>query len=448
MARKRRLTPGANRCLHAAAAIGLSTTLLENIELSLDAGIGGQIYRLGRILRRDSPETRADAGAQKEFELLGGQVAMPIADRNGMVGVAVFDARITGEPLANAELELVFHLLEQVGLALRNIWLHNQIASNNEMMSDVLRELSSACIVVGQDLKVLHANKSARRHFSRKNQRTGEMEFSDLPHMLGSKIYQVLKTGAAMGPFRYESENPSGTVYNISVVPLQRGNAALPVSALLTAEDLTQTEQLQKLEIEAENLRLVKTMADRMAHEIGNTMVPLSTHQQLLGEKFKDAEFRESLDKALADGVKRVTRLVNQMRFLAREGHLEQESFPIGTLIEEAYQEARKHQSAEAAKLHYATEANGLRITGDRAALKHALSEIMLNALQANPKKPTVDVHLQTGPGKSGGQDLQIEVQDNGSGFTAEAAKKVPSAFYHHTQRRPRPRPDRQPENH
>ncbi len=218
--------PGTNRSLHAAAAIGLSTMLLENIELSLDAGIGGQIYRLGRILRRDSAETRADAGAQKEFELLGGQVAVPIADRNGMVGVAVFDARITGEPLANAELELIFHLLEQVGLALRNIWLHEQIASNNEMMSDVLRELSSACIVVGQDLKVLHANKSARRHFNRKNQHTGELEFSDLPHMLGAKIYQVLKTGAAMGAVSLRVRNPSGTIYNISVVPLQRGNAA------------------------------------------------------------------------------------------------------------------------------------------------------------------------------------------------------------------------------
>src|SRR5208282_2349610 len=112
------------------------------------------------------------------------------------------------------------------------------------------------------------------------------------------------------------------------------------------------------------------------------------------------------------------------------EGHLEPESFPIGTLIEEAYQEARKHQPADSAQLNYNHEANGLQITGDRAALKHALSEIMLNALQANPKTPTVDVHLQTGPAKGGGQDLQIEVQDNGTGFTAEAAKKVPSAFY------------------
>jgi signal transduction histidine kinase len=419
-----------NRRLRSAAAIGLASSLLENIELSLDAGIGGQIFRLGRILRRDSPEARADAGAQKEFEILGGQVAVPMADRNGIVGVAVFDDRITGEPLANPELELVFHLLEQVGLALRNIWLHDQIASNNEMMSDVLRELNSACIVVGQDLTVLHANKSARRHFGQKNKRTGELDFSDLPHVLGAKIYQVLKTGTALGPFRYEPEQSPGMVYSVNIVPFQRGAAALPVSALLTAEDLTQTEQFQKLEIEAENLRLIKSMADRMAHEIGNTMVPLSTHQQLLAEKYQDPEFRASLGHALGDGVKRVTRLVNQMRFLAREGHLEPESFPIGKLIEEAYQEARKHQSAEAAQLHCATDGKAVHLTGDRAALRHALSEIMLNALQANPKSPMVDVHLQTGPGRNGGQDLQIEVHDNGTGFTAEAAKRVPSAFY------------------
>ncbi len=417
------------RRLHAASAIGHASGLLEHFELSLDAGIGGQIVRLGRILRRDSEEARMDADSQKEFEVLGAQVAVPVADRNGIVGVAVFDGRVTGEPLTNAELELVFHLLEQVALALRNIWLHNQIADNNEMMTDVLRELSSACVVVGSDLKVLHANKSARRHFGQKNKRTGELEFSDLPQILGAKIYQVLKTGAAMGPLRYEPENSPSTVYNINVVPFQRGNSTVPVSALLTAEDLTQTEQLRKLEVEAENLRLIKSMADRMAHEIGNTMVPLSTHQQLLAEKYDDKEFRESLDHALADGVKRVTRLVSQMRFLAREGHIEQQTFPVGKLIEEAYQEARKHLPGDAVTLQYEKTRKPINLTGDRAALKHALSEIMLNALQANPKTPTVDVRLLT-EDINGRHNLKIEVQDNGSGFTAEAAKRVPSAFF------------------
>jgi signal transduction histidine kinase/CheY-like chemotaxis protein len=424
------LSPEDSHRLRAAAAIGLSSGLLEHFELSLDSGIGGQISKLGRILRRDSDEARADAETQKEFELLSAQVAVPIPDRETIAGVAVFDGRVTGEPLVNVELELVFHLLEQVGLALRNIWLHDQLASNHAMMTDVLRELSSACIVVGRDLKLLHANKAARRHFGRKNQRTGELEFSDLPQALGAKIYQVLKTGAAMGPFRYEPENSPGTIYNVSVVPFQRGDSAVPVSALLTADDLTQAEQLQRLEVEAANLRLIKAMADRLAHEIGNAMVPLSTHQQLLGEKFKDKEFRESLEHAMADSVKRVSRLINQMRFLAREGHLEPEAFAVEKLIEDAYQEARKHQPAEAGQLKCENGGKPIVITGDRAALKHALAEIMLNALQANPKSPTIGVRLLTEPNEEGGLDVHIEVQDNGAGFSFEAAQKVPAPFF------------------
>jgi len=423
------LSPDDSHRLKAAAAIGLSSGLLEHFELSLDTGIGGQLAKLGRILRRDSDEARADAETQKEFELLSAQVAVPIPDRDNIAGVAVFDGRVTGEPLVNVELELIFHLLEQVGLALRNIWLHDQLADNHEMMTDVLRELSSACIVIGRDLKVLHANKAARRHFGQRNKRNGELEFSDLPQVLGAKIYQVLKTGAAIGPFRYEPENAPGTIYTISVVPFQRGGSAVPVSALLTADDLTQTEQLQKLEVEAANLRLIKSMADRLAHEIGNAMVPLSTHQQLLAEKYKDKEFRESLDHAMSDGVKRVTRLINQMRFLARDGMVEHEAIAVQELVEDAYEEARKYQPAEKARLNFENSGKPIIITGDRAALRHAFAEIMLNALQANPKSPAVGVRIH--PDTSGSeQELHIEISDNGSGFTPEASQKAPSPFF------------------
>jgi signal transduction histidine kinase len=54
----------------------------------------------------------------------------------------------------------------------------------------------------------------------------------------------------------------------------------------------------------------------------------------------------------------------------------------------------------------------------------------MLNALQANPKEPKIGVRLHTSAGHAGGRELEIEFQDNGSGFTAETAQKVPSPFY------------------
>ena len=419
-----------SRRLHAACAIGLSPGLLEHFELSLEAGIGGQLFRLGRILRRNSEEARMDFETQKEFELLGAQVAVPMLDREMLIGVAVFDGRVTGEPLVNAELELIFHLLEQVGLAVRNIWLHDQLAGSHEMMAGVLRELSSACVVVNRDLKILHANKMARKYFGQTRRPSGEMEFADLPQALGAKVYQVLRTGAAVPPFRYESETARGTVYSVSAVPFQRQDLTQPVSALLMVEDLTQSEQLRHLEIEASNLRLIKIMADRLAHEIGNALVPLSTHQQLLADKYKDPEFRVSLDNALAEGVKRVTRLINQMRFLTRDALASQEAFPLTPLIEEAYLEARKHQPVKAAQLNCENGGPPLIVTGDRAALKHALTEVMINALQANPADSKIGVRLQADSSNNGTRGLQIEVQDNGAGFTPETAQMASAPFF------------------
>jgi signal transduction histidine kinase len=424
-----RLSLEESRRLRAACAIGLSPTLLEHFELSFESGIGGQVTRLGRILRRSSEESRQDPETQREFELLGAQVAVPVLDRETVVGVAVFDGHITGEPLANPELELIFHLLEHLGLAVKNIWLHDQLAGNNDIMAEILRELSSACVVVSRDLAILHANKTARRFFPVSNRRTGELEFSDLPQLLGTKVYQVLKTGTAFPTFRFEPETSPGTVYSVTIIPFRRGNSSEPASALLMVEDLTQSEQLRRLEIEAANLRLVRTMADRLAHEVGNAMVPLSTHQQLLADKYKDPEFRASLDAALADGVKRVTRLINQMRFLARDTLVSQEAFPLSPLIKEAYEEARKHQPAKAAQLK-CEEEQPITMTGDRAALKHALTEVILNALQANPGDPRIGVRLHADSKGNGAPGLQIEVQDNGSGFTPESAQKASSPFY------------------
>jgi signal transduction histidine kinase/CheY-like chemotaxis protein len=419
-----------SRRLRSVCSIGMATGLLEHFELSLDAGTGAQLFRLGRILRRTSDEILRDPEAQKEFELLGMQVAVPILDREKILGVALFDGRVTGEQLVNAELELIFHLLEQLGLSVRNIWLHDQLAGNHEMMAEILRELSSACVVVGRDLTVLHANKAARRFFSGAEHRSGEMEFSDLPQLLGTKVYQVLKTGAAVPTFKYEPDTPGKSIFYVSVVPFHGRTSGLPASALLMAEDRTQAEQLQQLEIETANLRLVRTMADRMAHEIGNALVPLSTHQQLLAEKYKDAEFRASLNEALAEGVKRVSRLINQMRFLARDAVVSPEAVPLAKLVEEAYQEAQRYHPAKASQMRYEDSGRPVIVSGDRAALKHALTEVMINALQANPTDPKIGVRLCGESSSNGKPAFQIEVQDNGSGFTAETAQKASAPFF------------------
>ena len=305
-----------------------------------------------------------------------------------------------------------------------------QLAGNHELMADVLRQLNTGCVVISRDLAILHINRTARGYFTRPGRRGSDFEFSDLPPALGSKVYQVLKTGAGMAPFKFQPPDAPNTLFQVTVLPVQTQNVALPTSVLLMVEDHSQNEQLQRLEIEAANLRLVKQMADRLAHEIGNALVPLSTHQQLLAKKYDDPEFRASLDTSLADGVRRVTRLINQMRFLSRDAVVTQESFPLAPLIEEAYQEAQKYQPVKSAQLKYNIGKQAFVLAGDRASLKHAMAEIMLNALQANPNNARIAVEMRSEPGPGTGGWVHIEFRDNGAGFSPEAAKRVPEAFY------------------
>ena len=184
------------------------------------------------------------------------------------------------------------------------------------------------------------------------------------------------------------------------------------------------------MEIETANLRLVQQMAERLAHEIGNAVVPISTHQQLLRERAGDPDFQVSLASAMEQGVKRVSRLVDQMRFLAREHVNKVESVPVKQLIEEAFREARAYHPSTTVLLQYESSGEPLSITCDRQGLQHAFAEIILNALQASQASCQVQVRARTDTDSSGSRWAQIEVQDSGTGFSAEAAGKAAEPFF------------------
>jgi hypothetical protein len=90
-----------DRRLTSACAVGIPSNVLNQFELSLEAGIGRWLFRSGRVLRRDSEEAAHDPQMRSEFDLLGTRVALPVLDRESLVGVALFDGRVTGEPMTN-----------------------------------------------------------------------------------------------------------------------------------------------------------------------------------------------------------------------------------------------------------------------------------------------------------------------------------------------------------
>jgi two-component system, NtrC family, sensor histidine kinase AtoS len=276
---------------------------------------------------------------------------------------------------------------------------------------------------VDRELRVLHSNEMATTLFGKLD------KFADLPQNIGSKIFEVLNTGLRVEHFRHEMLTPTRRVLHINITPIRKGDTGNADVALFVADDFTQIERVQHLEVETANLRLVKQMAERLAHEIGNAVVPLSTHQQLLSEQVNDPEFQKSLSSTMEEAVKRVTRLVNQMRFLAQDSVERSQPVSVKEMIENAFREARNYHPITSVLLQF--EGSGeVKLPGDPKGLQHAFAEIILNALQTSTQPCQVQVRARTEIDAGGLRWAQIEVQDNGAGFTNESARKAAEPFF------------------
>jgi signal transduction histidine kinase/DNA-binding response OmpR family regulator len=419
-----------DRWLRSACAIGLEQSFLEHFALNLTAGIGSSLRKHGRILKSTSAEAQGNREIAREFQMLGGIVAVPILDRETLLGVAVLDERLTGDPYENEELSLLFHMLEEVGLAIRNSWLHDQLQTSHAMLSDILGNLGTACVVIGNNLTVLHSNASARRILLAERPDKAHLEFTDLPQELGSKVFTVMKTNIPVASFKYQFPMVPDQSFLVAISPFQTQKAATADAALLILENVTSIERAKKLEVEASNLRLITTMAEHLAHEIGNSVVPLSTHQQLLDTGMDDEEFRASLSAALGSGVKRITRLANQMMFLARGKSEFGDQIRVNELLDEAFREAFVYHNGKVPDFGIVEGSEKLTIAGDQKALRHAFSEVILNALQATQGEGRKIAVSVSSIGANGNRGVNVEIRDGGSGFSDEAAKRAPEPFF------------------
>ena len=103
----------------------------------------GEVLFDGRPITGLPPQRIATLGISRSFQIMS-LFDDSVVIENVMLALPAFRqrrGRILGPVFGDAGLvEAATRVLEQVGLAIRNIWLHDQLSSNHEMMAGVMRE--------------------------------------------------------------------------------------------------------------------------------------------------------------------------------------------------------------------------------------------------------------------------------------------------------------------
>ncbi len=197
----------------------------------------------------------------------------------------------------------------------------------------------------------------------------------------------------------------------------------------MTTELLAQQERL----VQAERVAAWRELARRLAHELKNPLFPLQLTvenlvraRQQTPEQFEEV-FRESSRTLLAE-IANLKGIIGRFSEFSKMPQPQLQRLQLNDVVRgvaqlfQAQLEAPEHAKIA---LELQLDPRLQPVEGDAELLHRAISNLVLNAMDAMPQGGTLTLHTRNDDG-----NVIIEVADTGSGLTQEECERIFTPYY------------------
>jgi len=188
--------------------------------------------------------------------------------------------------------------------------------------------------------------------------------------------------------------------------------------AITRTHEALQTERAERER--AEKLAVLGRMTAALAHEIQNPVAAIKMHAQLAATQDCDPASAQMI----ANEATRIESLVNQWMFLSKPEPPSVAEVNVVDLLREVLAVYRAQAEHSAVRTELDAEET-LAARADRRRLAQVFSNIIINAVQAMPRGGLLRIEA-----RREASGIRIVFADHGSGFSAEALRRVPEMFY------------------
>jgi signal transduction histidine kinase len=213
-----------------------------------------------------------------------------------------------------------------------------------------------------------------------------------------------------------------------SVLEILAGQVALAIEdCRLVAENV----QLERKLAQRERLAALGQMAATVAHEIRNPLSAIKSIVQVMREDEKvGREYARDLELIVGE-TDRLSRGVTQMLSFARNVPPPETPRSLGELMRSITHLFQIEAGARGVEVRYDSDGSEIELDGATvSALRDALSNLLLNALQVTPPGGIVRIE-----GRSDGGSVRLSVVDEGPGVAAEMRERIWEPFFTTKQR-------------
>jgi len=172
-----------------------------------------------------------------------------------------------------------------------------------------------------------------------------------------------------------------------------------------------------------ERLAALGQLAGTIAHELGNPLNALSGHLQLLARRPDLAEPARSQVAVLQGEVTRMTQIIRRFLDQTRGFTPAAETVELAPLVEEALDLTLGMEARQ--RIQIAREVDGVAVRTDPGLVRHLLTNLVANAVDAMPNGGRLEVQA-----RSEGRDVVLRVTDTGTGMAPDVKRHIFEAFY------------------
>lgn len=216
-----------------------------------------------------------------------------------------------------------------------------------------------------------------------------------------------------------------GRLVHISTSPLDG-----EPGQIVLLQDVTETHQLQQKISHLQRLSAMGEMAARLAHQI---RTPLSSALLFLAPLLKedtDTKLRQRFAKRLHDSISHMEQLVKDMLAFSRGDMTATSPVAIDDLMRNVQQQFCSQPDNKNIHFEIQNSLENAYIYGCKAALASAINNLVNNARLACKDEGEIIIFVDQIQDQDDVTSLEISVEDNGFGITAEDQDKVLTPFF------------------
>jgi signal transduction histidine kinase len=386
------------------ASRGLAPYVIESVSLPADSGLALWLATEGRLIQIDEVQARlAEPLARdikRDLSVLQAVLAIPLLCRGELVAILTLGQRITGAPHSRPEVEILFSLATHLAAAIRDIRMHHLLQYEKVFNERILAHMASGVITISPEQKVVIMNRRAEEILGMAARDVLNRDLRVLPSPLGDLLFETLTRGRTVT--RSEVQLALGNLpLEISTYPVV-GEGSSPLGAVLVFEDLTAQRQLAQEKRSAEQLQLLARLVARIADEIKNPLVSISTFMELLQDRYEDASFRQHFASVVGRDIRRLVQIFEKLTALVNEDDYRIETVDLKRATEECLTELGAHpvpSAGASARLltftdestlknvvaNFSHEGSAFLVRGNNGMLRKALSYLVWYLLRKSP---------------------------------------------------------------